>query len=204
MYLFFKEYMPKTFLLSHFFKEYDSLSKKISNNLVIKPINWNSWKWIEFITKEELQKQKKRYFDISRMFIVQEYKDFSNWYNDIIKWIHDVRLVYVWWNFSFSIVRMPQKWKLKSNIWSWWKQFSLDYKDIPNELLSIANNIMQKDVLNKKDSLLSLDFAYSKNEWKWYLLEINCSPWIWFPSEDKDYQIKYFNDLWDLFIKNII
>lgn len=62
---------------------------------------------------------------------------------------------------------------------------------------------MKKDFSNKEDSLISLDFAYSKDEWRWYLLEINSSPWIWFPNKDKNYKIKYFNDLWDLFIKNI-
>lgn len=198
MSLFLKDLQPKTFLLSTFFDEFDELSKQIWDNLVLKPVNWNSWDWIKFLTQKELIEQKDNYKDLSKMFIIQEFKDFSKWYSELISWVHDVRLVFVWWNFSFSIVRQPAKWNLKSNIWAWWSQFSLKESQIPSELFDLSKEAIKRLKTTKLD-VFSIDFAFCKDENKWYILEINCSPWIWFPESDREYQIKYFNDLCNLF-----
>lgn len=198
MSLFLKELQPKTFLLSTFYDEFEELSKQIWDKLVLKPVNWNSWDWIKFLSQKELLEQKEIYKDLSKMFIIQEFKDFSKWYNDLISWVHDVRLVYVWWNFSFSIVRQPAKWNLKSNIWAWWSQFSLSYESIPTELFELSKEAIKRLKATKLD-IFSIDFAFCKDENKWYILEINCSPWVWFPESDREYQIKYFNDLCNLF-----
>lgn len=198
MYLFLKEFMPNTLLLSVFFKWNEEIYNNVSDKVVLKPINSNWWSGIEFMTKQELLNRQENYPWLGSLYIVQDFKDLSKWYNEIITWIHDVRLVFVWWKFSYSIVRTPKEWDLKCNVWSWWNRFSLSYEQVPKELFEISK-LAIKNLEPVDEDIFSIDFAYCKDENKWYILEINCSPGIWFLENEKEYQVKYFNDLSNLF-----
>jgi len=57
--------------------------------------------------------------------------------------------------------------------------------------------------LVSSNDICSFDFAYCKDENKWYLLEINFSPGIWFPETDKNWQQIYYESLAKFFLKNL-
>jgi len=197
-YLFLSELMPTSYTLYNFFNNYDYIHKQISDKVVLKPINGSGWSGIEFFNKQELLAQKDKYKPYDKMYIVQDFKDFSGWYPWLVEWIHDLRMVFVWWSFSFSIIRQPKTWSLKSNIADWGHQFSLDESQIPSELFERIEFIMDK-IWRRKNDIFSADFAYCKDEEKRYLLEINGSPGVRFPDKDKKHQDKYFGDLCRLF-----
>lgn len=203
MALYLGKYQPATCLLSDFFDN-KQIQKDTANKIVIKPIRSNWWKWILLFSKKELLKQREKFLWLENLYIVQEFKDFDKWYPWIVEGIHDVRLVFVWNKLSFSMVRQPAKWNFKSNIWSGWRAWWLPIQQIPKKLLLLAHTIQKELAIENKKSLYTLDFAYSVKEQKWYLLELNFSPWLWLGKDcERDLQ-KYFTDLWSLFKKIVL
>ncbi|MDD5769880.1 MAG: ATP-grasp domain-containing protein, partial [Candidatus Gracilibacteria bacterium] len=196
MYLFLKDFTPKSYLLEDFFKK--DVFESFQEKLVLKPIDGNSGKGIEFLSKNELLEKKESLIGLEKLFIVQEFKDFSKGYDEKISGIHDVRLVFVGGKFSFSVVRNPASGSLKSNIGSGGSQFSLSKEEIPSELFETAKKALERLGVGSKD-IISVDFAYCQDESKWYILEINFSPGIYFPEKDLKFQNKYFNDLANFF-----
>jgi len=198
-YLFLKKYQPKTILLSSF------LSKKnkelLGDSVVIKPIRANWWKWIELTTPNSLYENRDKFLWLEELYIVQEFKDFSSWYKWIVKWCHDIRLMFAWKNIIEATLRIPKEWGFKSNIWSWWKQKPLKKELLPKELLALSKKIY-KELNLKWDDIMSMDFAYCWKENKWYLIEINASPWTRYYQEDKleltkicKWLVKFFKSL---------
>jgi glutathione synthase/RimK-type ligase-like ATP-grasp enzyme len=59
-YLYMKEFMPKTELLSLFF-EYPTLQEQFSNTIVLKPLDANGGNGIKFLSQEELLQHKDDY-----------------------------------------------------------------------------------------------------------------------------------------------
>lgn len=195
---FLEKYQPKTYLLSSFVKS-QNIQTKFGNKIILKPIRWNGWKWIKLIDKEDLIKNSKKYEWFGELLIVQEFKDFSKWFWNIAKWIHDIRLMFAWKKIIEITLREPKKWDFRSNIWSGWKQIFLEKSQIPNDLFVLAKKIY-KELCIKDNNIFSMDFAYCKKEKKRYLLEINASPWTWFYQTDKDVLRKIFKWLSDFFI----
>lgn len=172
-YLFLKKHQPKTCLLKTFFCEYKDLS--FSKKIVIKPIRASWGKGIELTTTKELINDRNKFIWLEELFIVQEFKDFSKWYPWIVEWNHDIRLMLAWKNIIEVTLRIPEKWNFKSNIWSWWTQQALNKKNLPTELIKLSKKIY-KELDLKWDDIMSMDFAYCKEEKKRYLIEINASP----------------------------
>lgn len=201
MSLYLKDYQPNTCLLEYFFQD-DSLQEMFSEKILIKPIRSNWGRWIQVFNKYDLLLKEKLFDWISRLYIVQEFKDFSKWYNEMIKWIHDVRLVFFGKEFVDCSVRNPAEWDFRSNIWSGWTWFDLEIDNIPKELFEISKKI-HIILWICDDDIFSLDFAFCKSENRWYILEINASPWILLLDNDNWLQSKYFEKLADFFISRI-
>lgn len=195
---FLEKYQPVSYLLSSFIKS-PSIQNSIWDRLIIKPIRANGWKWIRLVNKKDLINNSKKYEWLGELFIVQEFKDFSKWFWNITKWIHDLRFMFAWKKIIEITLREPKKWDFRSNIWSGGKQIFLDKSQIPKDLLSLAKNIY-RDIDIADNNIFSMDFAYCKKENKWYLLEINSSPWTRFYQKDKNVLKKIFKWLADFFI----
>ena len=195
---FLSKYQPMTCLLSSFFNS-TYMQNQLDKKLVLKPIRANWWKWIKLLSKKELFENKDKYEGLEELFIVQSFKDFSKWFWDISKWWHDIRLMFAWNKIIETTLREPKKWDFRSNIWSWWTQRFIDNNKIPKELLRLAKKIY-KDLEISDDNIFSMDFAYCKKEEKWYLLEINSSPWTRFYQTDKEILKKIFKWFTNFFI----
>jgi glutathione synthase/RimK-type ligase-like ATP-grasp enzyme len=78
----------------------------------------------------------------------------------------------------------------------------LEEGDIPMEVIEYCKQIKEKMGIYK-NSIFSLDFAFSSEKNQRFLLEINYSPGIRFPEKDKKYQINYFEKLVSFFISMV-
>ncbi len=195
MYQYLDAYQPKSTLLSTFYF-YPWLQEEFTPRVVVKPIAWSGGYWIDFYTKPELTSMEifKKYAWTESLHIVQNYQNFSKWVPGITDGNHDLRVVFLGERPTFSIVRVPKKWSLKSNIADGWSQFSLPIHKIPDEVIELCK-WAQKDLKIEKADIYSLDFAFCGDEWKRYLIELNSAPGIRFPDEDKQYQFDFFHDL---------
>ena len=93
-----------------------------------------------------------------------------------------------------NYIRMPKAGSLKSNIASGGRQFSVPMDQIPQELYDLSTQIHEKLGVQHND-LYSLDFAYCLDEKRWYLIEINSAPGIWFPDEDHHYRDDFYEQV---------
>ena len=178
IYKFTTEFQPFTSLLSTFFGN-KTIQKWFRNKIVLKPIRANSGKWIVLTTVKELLKKRKKYIWLEELYIVQQYKNFSTWYPKICSSTHDVRFMFAGKKIIESTLRIPKKWDFRSNVWLGGKQYLLEKKQIPKELLSLTKKIYKKLGIDDTN-IFSMDFAYCKNDKRRYLLEINASPGTWY------------------------
>lgn len=171
-YNYFKEYQPFSVLMSDISNE--NLKLMGWDEVVIKPRVWFWWEWVTKVTKNELIKQK-WLFDTEN-YIVQELCDFTQWYNESVTWLHDLRLVFIWWEFSYwSIRRTEIESEFRVNVSQGWIGTYIDYDEIPT--LVAENSI---ELLNqlwwKKTWCISLDWWYDSNKNSRKLIEMNYSP----------------------------
>jgi len=196
-----QKYQPFTALLSSFFSS-KTIQNTYTKNIVIKPIRANWWKWIVLTTVSELLKKRKKYHGMEELFIVQQFKDFSGWYQWICDTNHDVRCMFAGKKIIEITLRIPKKWDFRSNIWSWGIQATLKKSQISKDLLHLSKEIY-KDLNLQDNDIFSMDFAYCKPEKRRYLIEINASPGTWYYQTDRWALLKickglaiFFTSLW--------
>jgi glutathione synthase/RimK-type ligase-like ATP-grasp enzyme len=148
-----------------------------------------------------LLENREKYIWLEKLFIVQEFKNFSNWYKNLIEWTHDIRLAFAGDEFLYCIVRQPKLGDFRSNISAWWSRFLLEENSIPNELWKLTEAIKQ-NIQYYKNSIFSLDFAFCAEEERWFLMESNYSPGMRY-SQYKEHWIECFNKI-SLFFKEKI
>lgn len=176
-------YQPTTFLLSWFFKN-TSIQKQFLDTIVLKPIRANGGRWIILTTTKKLLQNKQKYIWLDELYVIQQFKDFGQWYPWICISNHDIRLMFAGKTIIEVTLRIPKTGDFRSNIWSGGIQIPLQKKQLPKELLSLSKKIY-KDLNLEGNDILSMDFAYCKKEKKRYLLEINASPGTWYYQTDK-------------------
>lgn len=182
-YMFLKKYQPKTFLLGSILKN-SSIQEKHTWPMVIKPIRASGGNWIELRTIQALVNEREKYIGVEELFIVQEFKDFSQGYPGIVEWNHDVRFMFAGKKIIEITLRIPAQGNFKSNIWSWGSQFPLSKKDVPLKLIHLAKKIY-KEIAPEQKEIFSIDFAFCAAENKRYVLEINASPGTRYYQTDK-------------------
>lgn len=192
MYLFLREYFPTTFLLDEFLSSVTA-QEILTDELVLKPIRSNVWKGIIFTTKSKLLDSASIYQWLWKLYIVQNRIRLS-W-----KWLfwvpHDVRLVFIWGEFSHSTIRISHK--NEESINTNMVESFLPRKEIPDEVMSMAYWIMKK-LWNMTKSLIAIDFMLDSLKNNWYLMEINSSPWVDFYGNETDrnyFYNAYYRDL---------
>jgi|GEM_PF-2354032 len=195
MFRYLEKFQPYTMLLTSYYF-YLHLQKKFGDMVVVKPVTGSGGYGINFYTKDEIASMDvfEKYKGMEALHIVQDYKNFSHGYPGIVEGNHDLRVAFLGDMPSFSVIRSPQKGSLKSNVASGGRQFSIPLKDVPKQVMEMCKEIQESLKVSPFDSY-SFDFGYCLDEDKWYLIEINSAPGIWFPDEDLSYQYKFFHDL---------
>lgn len=181
IYLFLAKYQPITTLLKFFFEKEES-QNLFTEDIIIKPVKSCWWSWIIKYKKSELINLKEKYKWLEMLFIVQQFKDFSNWYPWLVDSNHNLRLVYLHNKLVYSTITISEKNSSEFivNEYLWSIENVLQIDKIPQEVILLANNIKDSlDIL--PNDYYSLDFWYCKQDKTWYLFEINTNPW--FPTD---------------------
>lgn len=193
MYRYLHKYMPKTFLLRDFLENI-SIRDAIGEQVVLKPVNSSWWAWVEFYSVSDLVNVTEKHMWLGYLLIVQEFLDFSHWIPWIVEGMHDFRLVFVNGELSYTSLRTPAQWLKKSNVGSGWTESIISKDKVPPDLMELAKNII--DDLDIKDwDIFSLDFWFCLTQNKWYLIELNDFPWIWFLPEQYFILENYITDV---------
>lgn len=117
MYRYLGDLQPKSTLLGTYYF-YPWLQAEFNHKVVVKPIMGSGGYGINFYTKPELSSMEifNKYAGTEALHMVQNYQDFSGGAPGITDGNHDLRVVFLGRNPSFSMVRVPKKGSLKSNI----------------------------------------------------------------------------------------
>lgn len=142
-------------------KYFDFLISSLGNKFIMKPIDWRHWKWVYLVDN----------FDD---FIKNHQNEVMFMYQEFIENDWDLRIIVIWWEVIWSILRKWKDWSFINNVAMWWdfREYKLDY------------NLSQ--IAKKSAEVLSIDIAWvdiilDKNTSKPYILEINRSPeFEWF------------------------
>lgn len=129
--------------------------------IIIKPIDWSKWTWIEKINNEKELIEMFKYLEVNN-FVFQKYIP-NNW---------DVRILYIWGKYIWSMMRSWQNNNIVNNFSKWGKV----------EKYKLKNSIKKElDILVKRLNIdyVWIDIIIDKNNF--YILEINRNPWFeWF------------------------
>jgi glutathione synthase/RimK-type ligase-like ATP-grasp enzyme len=143
-------------------KQYFSfLINSLWNKFIMKPIDWRHWKWVHLISNFE------DFIKNHEVWIMNMYQEFIE--ND---W--DLRIIVIWWEYIWSILRKGKDGSIVNNVALWW-----DYKqvDIDDDLKYIAIKTAETLWIE----IAWVDIIIDKNTWNPYILEVNRSPeFEWF------------------------
>lgn len=184
-----KDISPRTFLLEQIIEKPELLEKYTWEELIIKPFDWVWGKWVMKIKKEEILK-------ISDMlnpydFVVQEFINSEKWIPWIVEWVFDLRVVFVWKEIIYSYIRTPKNGDFRCNISQWGGMFDVPVDKLPQGLLDTIQS-MQSEVI-RYPGIYSIDFT--RSQWKYYLVELNSSPWMLFNEDEKEIQTRFYTAL---------
>ncbi|MDF1498738.1 MAG: ATP-grasp domain-containing protein [Patescibacteria group bacterium] len=191
-----KKWMPKSYLIYN----RDELNKKICNSkdsqFIIKPNIGQKRIGVKIISKKEARNIK-----INEPMLLQEFIDSHYGISNIVKNIHDLRVIIFNKKIFGSYVRVAQKGSFLANIAQGGNRIIIKKKDIPKNVSTIVKKVIKE--MNCFDNLIySIDFILSKKQ-KPYILEINSRPGfaigdknskIFFDNYCKEI-IKYFSEM---------
>lgn len=184
-YLYFKKYSPETFILNR--KNLNKILKEIKTKLIVtKPIWGSGGKDVKIIPHQNLKQIKKGQ-------IVQEFIDSSQGIKKIVKGAHDLRIVIIDGEISYSYLRIPKRGTLIANIQQGGKMTNLENFQIPSAAKKIAKEV-DKQFQDFLPRIYTIDLIFDKQQKPW-LLELNSKPGIYFYPQDKNLQTKFYTDI---------
>ncbi len=191
-YLVFKDLMPKTRIAYSFNELKDNLKYIKTNKIVVKPDVGAGGKGIEIINGNEVNKIKINQYPV----VVQEFIDNSCGIKNLVKGVHDLRIMFFKQKPFLSYVRQPKSGYI-SNVSLGGTREVVPLSKIPNNL-----RLALKRIVNKlkcfNNIFYSVDFFFDKNQ-RFYIIEINPSPSI--NLEDNRARCKYYKKLSEYFLE---
>lgn len=158
---------------------------------VLKPVKWTRSRWI-FIQENIPNKD-----DIvveNYPYLLQEFFD-TSWGFYGYLWIHDFRVIMLWWRVIWKFLRQPEIGKYTANSFrKWWLIDLLDWK-IPEEIQKIIDEIENYCSKRFLHRYYSIDFWVWKN-WEIKIFEMNSAPGLTNKHIAKS--------LWEYISKNIL
>lgn len=151
-------------------QNFDSISTDLK---VLKPIKWTRSKWI-FI-QDNLPDEDEILSEFYP-YLLQDFFDTSRGFYQY-PWIHDFRVIMLWWETIWKFLRQPETWKYTANSFRrWWFIDLLDW-EIPWEIQSIIDEIEYYCASRYKHRYYSIDFGIWKS-WEIKIFEMNSAPWL--------------------------
>ena len=146
------------------------MNKKIrtlnGTRFVIKPNIGQKGIDVRILKKEEIKNIK-----INKPMLVQEFIDGSHGVANIVKGIHDLRIIIFDKKIFGAFIRIPQKGSLIANITQGGSRIIIKKEDVPENVIDITKEVIKK--FEHFDNLFySIDFILDKEQ-KAYIIEIN-------------------------------
>lgn len=180
-------------------KDIDAIKLLNSEKVVIKPAALNRGIEVSILDRKDawefIYNSKKPY-----SYIVQEFIDAKNGIPNIMKGVHDLRVVMLDKKIIHTYYRTPPQGSLLANIALGGSKEFLDIDLLPKSILEIidyVNNVFS----SFKNIHYSVDFMFDENERPW-IIEFNAHPGMLFKPKDKKIAENVYRNLVDLFLKN--
>lgn len=198
-----KRFLP--FLVSPYIKKQINISNKKnienikllnSEKVVIKPASLNRGTGVKILSKKtafKLISDSQNPYS----YVVQEFIDSKNGIPNIMKGVHDLRVIMLNKKIIHTYYRKPPKNSLLANISLGGSKEFLDIKLLPQSVLEIidyVNNIFS----SFKNIHYSIDLMFDENKKPW-IIEFNAHPGMLFKPKDENIAIKVYKDLASLF-----
>jgi len=168
----FPQLVPKSFIINNKKELLKSLKKIKSKQIVIKPRYGASAEGVSFYTKKQLTKNTPH---INKGTIIQELKRVKRLpflgKND---GVYDIRIVLCQGKIIDQLARVAKKGILTSNLSTGGKMIFLKKRQIPQQILKIAQRI-DKRIRNINPRIYTLDFLIDQKNKPW-LIEMNTRP----------------------------
>jgi glutathione synthase/RimK-type ligase-like ATP-grasp enzyme len=165
-------------MLLKYFLDDKKAQENFWDEVVLKPIYWNWWIWVELLNTQHILENQKTRRSLWFIYLVQKKIDTTNWYAWITSANHDLRLYYIGNKLVDAVIREKENTgEFKVNVSQWGHARYIDIWKLPNDLSDTAKEIIE-EIHPKQKDIFSLDFMYDSNEMKWYLIEMNSNPWF--------------------------
>ncbi|OGI25059.1 MAG: hypothetical protein A3J76_02390 [Candidatus Moranbacteria bacterium RBG_13_45_13] len=193
-------------VVPEFFKKYHKVSNlkelkeatvKIGGEkIVLKPAIGSGGENVIIIDKKKAANLK-----INKPFLVQEFIDSSTGIKGITKNTHDLRLVFANNGLIYSYIRVPAKGSLLANIAKGGTMHIVPRKKIPKSVFPVVRKVQEVfSFYHPKTYTIDLMFDEKQKPW---IVELNTMPGIYFTSDQKKWQDRFYLDLIKIFKKEI-
>jgi len=183
----FKDIMPLSLLVKSRQDIKRNLKKIKTEKYVLKPcVGYGGFK-IRILNKKDPIPH------ITSCYVLQPLIDTSGGIPNLIKGVHDLRIVLINHKIIYSYLRVPRKGSLLCNVHQGGRMITISNRQIPKKVLKIVNKIRKK-FINYKYVIYSTDFFFENGK-KPYLVEMNSKPHIMFNKEDRKLMFKFYNIL---------
>jgi len=164
----FPDYAIKS-IICNSYEDVEKKFNKISTKLkVLKPINGTKSKWI-FIGNNIPPKNE--FLSEDYPYLLQEFFDTSWWFYGY-PWIHDFRVIMLWWNIIWKFLRQPELWKYTANSFRRGGLVNLINWPLPTEIQEIVDEIEDYCRQRFEHRYYSIDFGVWEN-WQVKVFEMN-------------------------------
>lgn len=182
-YLRFTDVSPKTEYIHNYSSldiACDTLNIQDDELVVLKK---NFWMWGDGINILPRNKIQNDLYPNWRNILIQRFINSSVGVPNIVKWMHDLRIMIVNHTIIWATIRTPQQGSFLANVAQWWTSITLDIQLLPRELLDVLESVM--DHLDDYENIIyGADFMNSP---QWYkLVELNACPGLLHKSWDKN------------------
>lgn len=181
----YKEYYPKTILLSDLTQINNYFDLLPSEKFVIKPISGFGGKAVTCFNKSDIQGLSKYLIDnnvVEGQYILQEFYDVKSGIKGLVEGIHDMRIISTNNKIIFSYIRKPSNpEEFRSNFSVGGTMEEIDSKNLPSEIVSFVQPIISDAYTNYENPFFSIDLFLTKSGPK--IIEITGSS-LGFPMPD--------------------
>lgn len=194
--LIFPEWSKKCWLI----KSTDDLKKILpeikTSKIVVKPLSESGGKGVHIVEKSESEE-----LELAGENIVQEFIDSSRGVPDVSDKMHDLRLVFVGDKLIYSYIREPKEGSFLANLAQGGKLIIVPTENLPKTLDPIISRV--NEMFNSfPNRIFAIDFMFDENKKPW-IVELNSMPGLFFTPEEKPYMLKMYQELLDVFKKEL-
>ena len=195
--LIFSDWSKKNWLIKNTSELRDVLPKIKTTKIVIKPLMESGGNGVQVLSKKEALKKA----CLQETNLVQEFIDSSKGVPNISHSMHDLRIVMVNEKIIYAYIREPKKGSYLANLAQGGSLKIVPKEKLPKSILPIIKSV--NEILSSfNPRVFSIDFMFDENKKPW-IVELNSMPGLFFTSEEKPYMLEMYQELLNVFKKEL-